>query len=216
MFLVFISVMTATPQLMTTVLEEKMSRISEVMLGSLSPMEFMLGKLVGASGVTLVFAVTYLAGAMAVAVTQGYGDVITPRLVIWFVVFLCLAVLLFGSFYGAIGAACSDLKDAQNLMTPVVIMIVIPIATWMTVARAPDSPFSVAVSLFPPATPFLMLLRLFVHPAPPAWQVGLSVVLTSATTLGLVWAAGKIFRAGLLMQGKSASFRDLATWVRAK
>ncbi|MCX6537651.1 MAG: ABC transporter permease [Acidobacteria bacterium] len=216
MFLMLISVMTATPQLMTTVLEEKMSRISEVMLGSLSPFEFMLGKLVGASGVTLVFAGTYLCGAIAVAVTQGYGDIITARLLIWFVVFLCLAVLLFGSFYGAIGAACSDLKDAQSLMTPVVIIIVIPIATWMTVARAPDSLFAVVISLVPPATPFLMLLRLFLHPAPPAWQVGLSLVLTSATALVFVWAAGKIFRTGLLMQGKSASFRDLAKWISAR
>ncbi|MCX6545709.1 MAG: ABC transporter permease [Acidobacteria bacterium] len=216
MFLVLVSVMTATPQLLTTVLEEKMSRISEVMLGSLSPSEFMLGKLVGASGVTLVFASTYLGGAMAVAVTQGYGDIITPRLVIWFVVFLSLAVLLFGSFYGAIGAACSDLKDAQNLMTPVVIIIIIPIATWLTVARAPDSLLAIALSLFPPATPFLMLLRLFLNPPPPAWQVALSLVLTSATALAFVWAAGKIFRAGLLMQGKSANFRDLAKWIRAK
>ena len=74
---------------------------------------------------------------------------------------------------------------------------------------------SVGASLFPPATPFLMLLRLALEERPPVWQVGLSVVLTLLTTVLIVWAAGKIVRTGLLMQGKGVGFRELARWVRA-
>jgi ABC-type Na+ efflux pump permease subunit len=84
------------------------------------------------------------------------------------------------------------------------------------VLQNPASPLSVGMSLFPPASPFLMLMRLALRPAPPAWQVALSVVLTTATALVCVWAAGKIFRTGLLMQGKAPSFRELLRWVMAR
>ena len=80
----------------------------------------------------------------------------------------------------------------------------------------PSSPLSVGASLFPFATPFLMLLRMLLHPAPPPWQVGLSVALTTLTAVACVWAAGKIFRTGLLMQGKAATFGEMVRWVMAK
>jgi ABC-type Na+ efflux pump permease subunit len=72
------------------------------------------------------------------------------------------------------------------------------------------------MSLFPFATPFVMMLRVALHPNPPVWQVSLSIVLTSATTIGCVWAAGRIFRVGLLMQGKTPSFARMARWVLVK
>jgi ABC-2 type transport system permease protein len=84
---------------------------------------------------------------------------------------------------------------------------------WIVVLKAPDSPFAVAVSLFPPATPFLMLMRLAIPPGPAAWEVALSVVLTAGFTLFCVWAAGKIFRIGVLAQGQPPSYRRLVQWI---
>jgi ABC-2 type transport system permease protein len=215
MFLLFIPVMTITPQLVNTVLEEKMSRISEVLLGSASPFELMMGKLLGAGSVLMVLAVSYVAVAYGVAAYYGYADAVSIGMLAGFVGFLALAVFLYGAMYIALGAACSNLKDAQSLMTPMILVTLIPAMTWMIVLRSPDSPTSVLLSLFPLATPFLMLLRLGLHPGPPAWQVLLSFVLTMATTIGVVWAAGKIFRTGLLMHGKTPTFAELVRWVRA-
>lgn len=215
MFVLFIIVMTTTPQLLNSVLEEKMGRISEVLLGSVTPFQLMLGKLLASTAVSAVLTLVYLTGAAYAAHHWGYLDVIDPRMLAWFVVFLLLAVAIYGSLFIAIGSACSDLKDAQSLMTPAMMLIIIPAVMWPAVTRAPQSALSVGASLFPPATPFLMLLRLALEERPPAWQVALSVGLTVLTTILIVWAAGKIVRTGLLMQGKGITFSELFRWVRA-
>lgn len=215
-FVMFITIMSTTPQLMQTVLEEKMSKISEVLLGSVTPFELMLGKLLGNVGVALLLAGLYLGTAFAVAARYGYGDMAQPGLLLATVLFIFLGVTLFGSLFMAIGSACSDLKDAQSLMFPVMMLAMLPAFFWSVVLQRPDSPVSVAASLFPPATPFLMLMRMALSPAPPAWQVGLGVVLTTLTALLCVAAAAKIFRTGILMQGKAPSFVELARWVLAK
>ena len=97
--------------------------------------------------------------------------------------FLILAILLYGSLYMAVGSACSELKDAQSLMMPVMLLSMLPVFVWTAVLKNPESPLSVGMSLFPPSSPFLMLMRLALRPAPPAWQVVLSVVLTTLTVL---------------------------------
>ncbi len=101
------------------------------------------------------------------------------------------------------------------MMTPVMLFMMVPVFTWGAVLRAPDSPLAVGLSLLPTAAPFLMLLRIALQPGPPAWQVALSLTLTALATAGTVWAAGRIFRTGILMQGKSASLREMLRWVKA-
>ena len=215
MFLLFLIVVMTTPQLLNAVLEEKMSRISEVLLGSVTPFELMLGKLLASTSVSGVMTLVYLSGAAWTAHRWGYLDAVEPRMIGWFVTFLLLSVLIYGSIFIAIGSACSDLRDAQNLMTPAMMILLVPALTWTLVTRAPQSAFAVVLSLFPPATPFLMLLRLALPERPPAWQVGLGVALTVITMLAIVWAAGRIVRVGLLMQGKAVRFGEIWRWVRA-
>jgi ABC-2 type transport system permease protein len=84
------------------------------------------------------------------------------------------------------------------------------------ILKNPNGPLAVGMSLLPPATPTLMTLRLALQPGPPLWQPLLALAFTTATTIGCIWAAGKIFRTGILMQGKSASFREMARWVMTK
>jgi ABC-2 type transport system permease protein len=214
--LMFVTVMSSAPQLLNSVIEEKMSRISEVMLGSVDSFELMMGKLIGNAGVALVLAAIYVAGGFATAAYYGYSDVVSPAALLALGFFVVVAVVFYGSLYMAVGAACSELKDAQSLMMPVMILSMLPAFCWTMILNNPNGPASVGLSLFPPATPFLMLLRMLLQPSPPAWQVGLSVVLTTLTSLACVWAAGKVFRTGILMQGKAATLGEMARWVLAK
>jgi ABC-2 type transport system permease protein len=214
MYLLFIAVMSVVPPLLTAVVEEKMSRISEVLIASIPPMYLMAGKLLGVAAVAAVLALIYVGGGLYFLIASGYGNLIQISLVIWFVVFLLLAVLQYGSIFVAIGAACSDLKDSQSMMMPVMVLIMLPLIAVPVILRAPDSIFATVLSLVPTATPFLMLARLAMSPPPPIWQVALALSLTTAMTIGCIVIGGKIFRVGLLMQGKPPNLPELLRWIR--
>lgn len=215
MMILLFSVMSGSPQLLNSVIEEKMSRISEVLIGSITPFELMMGKLLGAAAVSFLLALMYVVAGVFVARHYGYADAIHARDLAWFAVFLALAVVMFGAMFISIGAACSDLKDAQGMMGPAMMFMMLPWMTWFAVLNAPESPMAIGLSLFPSATPFLMLLRILLPPGPPVWQIAVAVVLTTATAVGLTYAAGRIFRTGLLMQGKGATLGEMWRWVRA-
>jgi ABC-2 type transport system permease protein len=215
MVLMYVVIMASAPQLLNGVVEEKMSRISEVLIGSVSTFELMMGKLLGAAGTSLLLAGTYVAGGLVMAGIYGYGGAVTPVMVMWFFLFLLMAELLFGAIFIAIGAACTDLKDSQSMMTPVILLVMVPVFLWGAVLKAPDSTLSLVLSLVPTTAPFLMLLRIVLQPGPPGWQILVSVTAMAVTTVAAVWAAGRIFRTGILMQGKSASFAEIIRWVRA-
>jgi ABC-2 type transport system permease protein len=215
--LMYITIMTSAPQLLNSVIEEKMSRISEVLIGSVTPFELMMGKLLGGAATSILLCAIYIAGGLIVVqYWGGYASAVTVGIVAWFLVFLTLALFIFGSLFIAIGAACNDLKDSQNMMTPVMLLVMIPVFTAGSVLRAPDGTMATVLSLVPTAAPFLMLLRISLQPGPPMWQIAASVVLMMCTALVVVWAAGKIFRTGLLMQGKSATLGEMLKWVTAK
>jgi ABC-2 type transport system permease protein len=213
MLLLFIIVVMTTPALLHSVLEEKMSRITEVLLGSVTPFQLMLGKLLASTAVSLVMMVVYLTGAAWTVREWGYLDAIDVTLVLWFVLFLVMAMLTYGAIFIAIGSACSDLHDAQHMMTPAMILLMLPGVAWPIVAHAPQSALSVAISLTPPAAPFLMLLRLALPEPPPTWQALASVGLSMLAMLAIVWAAGRVVRTGLLMQGKGITLGEMWRWI---
>jgi ABC-2 type transport system permease protein len=215
LILMFMSVMTSGQHLLNAVIEEKMSKISEVLLGSVSPFQLLLGKLLGVVGVALLLTFVYFAGGTYLMVSLGRADIINPALMLWFVVFVTCAALMFGSIFLALGSACSDLKDAQSMLQPAMILVLLAYLGSFIVIRAPDSSLAVGMSFFPTITPFAMMLRIAMPPGPPMWQVVLSVALLLAVTAGIVWAAGRIFRVGLLMQGKAPNLPELMKWIRA-
>ena len=132
----------------------------------------------------------------------------------WFVIFLICCVLMFGSMFLAIGSACSDLKDAQSMMQPVMMLLMVGYIGSFAVLRAPESNVALGLSLFPTSTPFIMMLRMAMQPTPPLWQPVLSLALTLSATVGFVWGASRIFRVGVLMQGKGATLREMLKWIR--
>jgi len=213
LMLMFMVVQVGATPLIQSVLEEKMQRIAEVLLGSVSPFSLMMGKLLGMVGVALTIATLYLVGAFVAVKHAGYEQFFPGHLVFWFVLYQGLMVLLFGSIYIAVGAAVSDFREAQSLMMPAVIFVMIPLFVWVPVVKEPTSTFSTLISFFPPATPMLMVVRQAVPPGIPVWQPILGVALVIATTVACIFAAGRIFRVGILMQGKGANFREMARWV---
>ena len=212
--LMFMAVMTGAMHLLNAIIEEKMSKISEVLLGSVTPFQLLAGKLLGVVAVSILLTVVYLVGGIYSLISFGRADLIDPAIIGWFFVFMIAAALMFGAVFLAIGSACSDLKDSQSMVQPAMMLIILAYLASFVVMRAPESSLSVGLSFFPTITPFAMMLRLVMPPGPPIWQVVASVALLLATTALVVWAAGRIFRVGLLMQGKPPNLPELLRWIR--
>ncbi len=213
MMLMFMVIMVGAQPLMQSVLEEKMQRIAEVLLGAVGPFQLMMGKLIGMVGVAMTIATIYLAGAFFAVTQSGYGHFFPVHVIWWFVLYLALAVLMFGSVFAAVGAAATDMKETQSLVMPVMMVVMIPMFVWIPVVKEPSSTFSIVMSLIPPATPMLMMMRQAVPPGVPLWQPLLGVFLVLLTTVLCVFAAGRVFRVGILLQGKGARFSELLRWA---
>lgn len=211
--LLFISVQMATPVLLNSVVEEKMQRIAEVLLSSVSPLELFAGKLLGGAAVGLTFSLTYLF-TLAIAVLQ-FGDsgYLPPALYGWFVIFLVLSLLGFGALFAAVSALCQDLKDAQNYAGAIVVVLMVPMFLAIVSIQAPTSTVVTTLSMVPPFSPSLMMMRLAIPPGPAFWQVGVSILASLAFALLAVWLAARIFRIGILSYGKTPSFREIIRWL---
>jgi len=212
MFMFMIIMMSAQPMLQT-VLEEKTNRIAEVLLGSATPLQIMSGKLLGNVAGSLTVAAIYLAGGYALARYNDVVDMIPMDLLPWLLVFLLLAILMFSSLFMAIGASVNELKEAQSLLLPVWMLVVVPMFVWLNIVREPNSSFSTWLSLTPPFVPMLMCLRMAATDAIPLWQpiVGLGLMLI--TTWIALFASSRIFRIGMLTQGQTPKLRDLVRWA---
>jgi ABC-type Na+ efflux pump permease subunit len=173
----------------------------------------MLGKLLGMVAVSLTIAMVYLAGTYWAAIRFGFVEMVGYDLLAWFIFLQILAALMYGSLFIAIGAACTDMKETQNLLWPVMLLAMFPLFILGSVLQEPNSPLAIGLSFFPFSTPMLMITRQAVPPGLPVWQPLTGVLVVLATTLLCVYVAGRIFRVGLLMQGKGASLADLARWA---
>ncbi|MEE9297105.1 MAG: ABC transporter permease, partial [Phycisphaerae bacterium] len=212
-FLMFLVILIGAIPLTYSVLEEKMQRSAEVLLGSITPFQFMMGKILGMVGVSLSIMTIYIVLGFLAASAYGYGHTLPRHLIYWFVLYQAGSILMFGSLFAAIGAACNDMKDAQNLMAPASIIACIPLFVIRPVMMEPNSTFSTLVSFFPPATPVLMLLRQGLPAPVPFWQPVLGLILVLATALLCVALAARVFSVGILMQGKGANIREILQWA---
>jgi len=213
--------------IMRGVIEEKTSRVVEVVLSSLRPFQLMMGKILGIAAVGFtqyaiwaffgLFASRFgphLVGGLMPGGAAGFKLPSIPASVFfYFVLFFILGYFLYGTLYAAIGSMVNTEKEAQQLLFPVSMLLIVPILLIMYVVRSPDSGFSVFLSLVPFFAPILMLLRICVL-TPPFIQVALSILLMLLTILLMVWLASKIYRVGILMYGKRPGFREIFRWIR--
>ena len=215
MFLLFMGVMGSGQGMLTTTIEEKSSRVIEVLLSAVSPMQLMAGKLLGHMGISLLGMSLYLVVGLLMLSSFSLFGLIDASLILYLFIFYLIAFFTIGSLMMAIGSAVNDLREAQSLLMPVTLLLIVPWMFWMPISRNPSSTFAVVVSFLPPVNSFAMLLRLASADPPPAWQVWISIALGVAGVVGATWVAAKVFRIGLLMFGKPPNFATLVRWVRA-
>ena len=214
MAVLMISVMIGGQYLLTTTVEEKSSRVVEVLLSALSPMQLMAGKIMGQLCVGLTILVIYGSIGGGALILFGLADLLGFLSLIYLMIFFLIAYVTVGALMAAIGSAVNDMREAQALQGPVMIGLMIPYMLWFPISRDPNSTFATVVSFIPPVNPFVMMLRITSTEPPPTWQVLLSILVGLAGVWVAVWAAAKIFRIGLLMFGKPPNFLTLLRWVR--
>jgi ABC-2 type transport system permease protein len=204
-----------------SILEEKGSRVIEVLLSSVEPRDLLLGKVVGIglAGLTQLviwsvmgLVVTAAGGATAVSFLANVQ--IPFSVFVYFIVFFVLGFLLYASVFTVVGSICSSEQDAQQLQGLVTIPMVVPILILMLIVQSPNSSVAVVMSLIPFFTPMVMLGRIVVL-EPPLWQIALSVALMIASIYLAVTFSARVFRVGILMYGKRPSLPEVIKWYRS-
>jgi ABC-2 type transport system permease protein len=204
---------------MSSVIEEKTSRVVEVMASGVPPTQLLLGKLigVGAAGLTQflawalsLFLVSLASAGMIASISL---PEITPAMLVSFVLFYLLGYFFYASLYAAIGASVNSVQEAQGLVFPVMMPIILAMVCWPAVMQAPDGAVAFATSMIPGMSPLIMFLRVVIQ-QPPLWQILLSIGLLLLGILVVVWIAARVYRVGILMYGKRPTFPEIVRWVR--
>lgn len=222
--IIYMAILIYGQVIMRGVIEEKSSRVVEVVLSSLKPFQLMMGKILGIGAVGLTqFSIWTLFGIGA----SVYGTSFIPagvnfsmpsipaHVFVYFVVFFILGYFLFGTLYAAIGSMVNSEKEAQQLVMPVTMFLIVPIMLMIFIIRAPNSSIAVFLSFIPFFAPILMFLRITVL-LPPFGQIGASIVILILTILLMIWLTAKIYRVGILMYGKRPKFAEIVRWIRYK
>jgi ABC-2 type transport system permease protein len=204
-----------------SIIEEKTSRVFEVLLATIRPEEMMAGKMLGVGSVGLTQVGIWLATALLLTATPVVSSMmggaahvsLSGTELVFFVVYFILGFLLYASVAAALGAMTNSEQELQQLN----MFLVMPLAACFFAAGLvfsnPNSTFSVVMSLIPFCTPLLMYLRISLQ-MPPVWQIGLSIVLMLATIYAIIWVASRIYRVGILMYGKKPTLPEVLRWLR--
>jgi len=203
-----LTLMSAVP-LLSSVMEEKAEKIAEVLLGTVTPFQFMAGKVLGGIGVGLTVAAVYITGALITLGNLDLGNVLPTGILPWFFVYLVLYTLMVGSGMAALGATCNDNKDVQSLQFPAMFPVIFPLFVIVPIISNPAGPFATTLALLPPFTPTVMMIRLATPVTIPVWQPVLGLLLVILFTVFSVWVGARIFRTAILIQGQKPSVGNL-------
>lgn len=203
---------------MRSIIEEKTSRIMEVMLSVAQAKEMMAGKILGVGGVALtqvlIWAVVAgLTSGAAIASTGLLKGVLSIKLLAWFAVYALLGFALYSTLFAAVGAMVNSEQEAQQLQFLVAMPIILSLVFMPNIIQAPGSNVAMGASIFPFTAPLIMLLRVAVQP-PHLWELGLSIAAIIATIYGLVLLCGRIYRIGILMYGKKPTLPEIMKWIK--
>jgi len=214
MLLLWITVFTSANYLLTTTIEEKSNKVMEVLLAAASPLQLLGGKIVGYALVSIVMLVMYGALGVAGLAAAAMGDLVPPLHLVYLATYFVIAYVMVAAMMSAVGSAVSDLREAQSLVGPVMTLILVPLILWAPITQDPNGVLATVTSFIPPASPFVMILRLTAATEPvPAWQILAATAWGFVCAAGLLWLAARIFRVGVLMQGKPPTPRELIRWA---
>jgi ABC-2 type transport system permease protein len=209
--------------LLSSVVEEKTTRISEVLFSSVKPFQLMAGKLVGVSLAGLTQLAIWLLAFLAfttfgVATLAARGVNFTmPHVPAAFFIFAIIYFLVgfftYGTLYVLVGSMVTSEREGGQMAMPIIFLSVVSIYVAFPIIRSPSSPLAFWVSIAPFLSPVSMLVRI-VTETPPAWQIALSLSVAVLTIIVLTWVASRIYRVGMLMYGKSANIPEMLRWLR--
>ena len=212
--LLVFGIMIGGQTLLTQTIEEKSNRVIEVLLSAVSPLELMAGKILGQMAVSMLVLALYIGIGLLLLSSFAMLGLLDPLLIVYLVIFFLVGYLVFASVFAAVGAAVNEMREAQSLMTPIMLALMTPWFFAAPIGRDPNSTFSLVMSLVPPVNTFAMMVRLASTTPPPVWQVALSVVIGLASAFVAIWFAAKVFKVGLLLHGKPPTFGTLIKWAR--
>ncbi len=213
MILMVMMTMLGAASMLGVVAEDKVQRVFEMLLASTTPFELMAGKVLASVGVSLTSSAFYILGGLLVMQAMALFGVARLELLPWFFVYIICQVTMLSALGAALGSACSTPRDAQQLAPLVIFPIMAPVILIAPLIQEPNGVLTTAVSFFPPFTPAVMLMRQAMPGGVPWWQPWLGLVGVVLWATALTWAAARIFRVGLLLQGKTPKVSELLRWA---
>jgi ABC-2 type transport system permease protein len=218
---------------MRTVIEEKNSRVMEVLVSSVSPFQLMAGKILGLGAATFTqvaiwtlvgVGIYFIGGVSSIDIDASISRLVfNPVIVVFFILFLITGYLMFSTIFALIGSIVNSEKEAQSFVFPITMSMILPVMLGIYIVQEPNSTLAVTLSLIPFFAPTMMMMRImFVAPAATHYslfsgilgEAVLAYLIVVVTTIAIVWLAGKIFRIGILMYGKRPTLPELVKWVR--
>lgn len=213
--------------LMQSVIEEKETRLIEILLASVRPTQLLAGKIL-ANGILGLFQLLMWMAGMVIGLRLAGGEELGQTLSIFaslaniqlpldvlpmLLIFFVLAYLMFAGFYGMIGAVSNSMREGPQYAALLTLPVAVPLMFMVMFIEDPSGGFATALSMFPLTSPLAMPMRLVISTVP-AWQILLSMALLALTAVGMIWAAGRVFRVQVLLAGKLPRLRDLPALVR--
>jgi ABC-2 type transport system permease protein len=221
--LIYLSVLMYGQIVLGAVIEEKETRIAEILFSSMGSFPLMMGKLIGVSLVALtqlsIWGLAFLLfAAFGVGIMAAQGMPLTlpavpPIVFVYFALYFLLGYFLYSTIYALIGSMVTTTQEGGQLALPVVLMLVAGFYFVFPIIRSPNSSLAFWASMFPFLAPMTMMVRITTE-TPPVWQIVLSLAIGFATVIGLIWVAARIYRVGMLMYGKKATIPEVWRWVR--
>jgi len=223
-FLIYMTILLYGQVVLGAIIEEKETRIAEILFSSVRPIQIMFGKLIGVSlmaltqlGIwALAFAALVIFAVPALA-ARGFTGINLPRLppffAVYFFLFFLLGYFIYASLYVLIGSMVTTAQEGGQMAMPIIFLLMAALYLAFAVIRAPNSSFAFWVSIVPFFAPITMMVRI-VSQTPPFWQIALSLGIGALTVVLCLWVASRIYRIGMLMYGKKASIPEVIRWAR--
>ncbi len=218
-FLLWLTIFSGSYMLLTSMLEEKLNKLLEMMLASTRMSEIMVGKLLGVAALTvtamLPYIVLFVGGSVFLslivdpAIASVILGAITPKLIVFFFIFLILGYVFYGALFIAVGSLAESMQDAQTITTPIILILTACVMVVPLAIRSPDSPLLVFASWFPLSAPFGALARL--PQDPPWWELALSAFFLFLLSIVVIWLAGRVLRYGVL---SGAGIKGVTDWIK--
>ncbi len=213
MFFMFIGTIGGGQFLLTAMVEEKSNRVIEVLLSAVSPVQLLAGKILGQLATSLVGMSLYVVVAVLALLAFALFGLVDPWLLFYLFLFFLISFFVIGSVMVGVGAAVNEMRDAQSLLAPFMILLSVMWVTVLPISLEPNSRLAVTLSFTPIVNSFAMMVRMASSSPPPLWQVWLSLAVGLASAVLATVFAARVFRIALLLHGRPPSLRTLARWA---